>query len=242
MTNSETRRYEMLLRVREFGETHRDRFPAPSLARQAFDEVAAAVAQLSEQAVSKMAAARGGKGTKATARRALTERLEAMARCARVIAEGKPGFDDPFRMPSPRTDQALLTAGRVFVRDAGPVAEQFKSYGMPENFVESLRALVEDFDQAIRTRQAGRDGHMAARGRIEQALSSGLAAVRKLDIIVANQVHDDPVTIAVWERDRRVEYPNRAKKASTEAPVATVPPPPSPSQPEPVPTSNGAAS
>jgi hypothetical protein len=230
----------MLLRVQEFGQTHRDRFAAASLARQAFDEVAAAQAQLSEQAVSKMAAARGGKGTKATARRALTGRLEAMVRCARVIAEAKPGFDDPFRMPSPRTDQALLTAGRVFVRDAGPVAEQFRSYGMPENFIESLRMLVEDFDQAIRARQAGRDGHMAARGRIEQALSLGLAAVRKLDVIVANQFHDDPVTIAVWEHDRRVEYPNRVKKALTEAPIASQAKP-SPSQPEPAPANEAAS-
>ena len=43
MTTIETRPYEMLVRVRDFGEAHRDRFPASSVAGQAFATVGEAV-------------------------------------------------------------------------------------------------------------------------------------------------------------------------------------------------------
>lgn len=39
-----------------------------------------------------------------------------------------------------------------------------------------------------------------------------MSAVRKLDVIVANHLAADPVTQAVWKRDRRVVYPSRAAK------------------------------
>ena len=165
MTTTETRRYEMLLRVREFGARHRDRFPAGSPALDAFDHVAAVVAQLGEQAVSKMSAAGGGKTARAMARRALTERLDAISRCARVIAETTPGFDDSFRLPNPRTEQSILTTGRVFLREAEHSVSRFAELGMPSTLVASLKVLVDEFDQAIRTAHAGRQSHLAARSR-----------------------------------------------------------------------------
>jgi hypothetical protein len=42
---------------------------------------------------------------------------------------------------------------------------------------------------------------------MEAALESVMEAVRKLDVIVANRLHDDAVTMAVWKRARRVGYP-----------------------------------
>lgn len=59
----------------------------------------------------------------------------------------------------------------------------------------------------------------SARAGIQAALSSGFAAVRKLDIVVANQLQDDPMTRAVWERDRRVDYSRRTRKAASPPPV-----------------------
>ena len=39
-----------------------------------------------------------------------------------------------------------------------------------------------------------------------------MTAVYKLDAIVPNALHDDPVTMAVWERDRKVGYARKRKK------------------------------
>jgi hypothetical protein len=86
MTTIETRRYEMLVRVRDFGEAQLDLFPASSVARDQFGAVGAAVRALSTHAVDKMSATREGRNT---------------------------GVEDKFQLPDSIIDQGLLTAGRV---------------------------------------------------------------------------------------------------------------------------------
>ena len=68
MTSMETKRYEMLDRVREFGDAHADLFPESSRAREQFAAVGAAVKELSAYAVKKMSAAHEGSRQKAAAR------------------------------------------------------------------------------------------------------------------------------------------------------------------------------
>jgi hypothetical protein len=205
----------MLMRVHAFGGSHPDLFPESSLAGQAFAVVAEAVTQLTERSRVRTSKKREGHGARRKAREALVPQLETIARTARVIAEESPGFDDPFYLPRHPSDQSLLTAGRAFVHDAEANKAQFVSHNMPQTFVTDLHERVEEFERAIRTLEAGKDGHAAARAAIEVAFASGLAAVRKLDVLVANQLHDDPVTMAVWERDRRVDYRKRSRKPAT---------------------------
>ena len=57
MTNKETRRYEMLVRVRDFGEAHRDLFAKSTPGGEAFAAVADAVRQLSDHAVVRLSTA-----------------------------------------------------------------------------------------------------------------------------------------------------------------------------------------
>ena len=74
MNTMDIRRYEMLVRVRQFGTDHRELFPASSLAGKMFATVANSVGELSKQAASQVSgksAAREGTSTKAVARSAL---------------------------------------------------------------------------------------------------------------------------------------------------------------------------
>ncbi len=222
----ETRRYEMLVRVREFGEAHGHLFPESSLAGEMFGTVGTAVKELSEHAVSKMSTARGGRSTRTLAREALLDRLETISRTARAIGEDTAGLVDKFELPDPPTDQALLTAGRLFARDGEEFKGQFIAHAMPPAFLADLAHLVERFEEAIRGREADRDENTAARASIEAALTSGFAAVKKLDVLVANRLHDDPVVMAVWKRDRRVAYPWRTKAAAATPAPAVSPPAP----------------
>jgi hypothetical protein len=48
-----------------------------------------------------------------------------------------------------------------------------------------------------------------------------MGAVRTLDLVVANQFRDDPVTLAVWDGDRRLNVGRRAKSVAVVA--ATTP-------------------
>jgi len=86
-----------------------------------------------------------------------------------------------------------------------------------------LNTAVQRFEHALRDRDAGRAGQTAAQAGISAALESGTAAVESLDVIIANRLRGDAVTMAVWERERRVKYPKSAANvaAPTPAPVAT---------------------
>ncbi len=211
MTNHETRRYEMLQRVREFGEAHRDLFPGDSPGRQALDTVEAVVKQLGDVAVSKMSATREGRRTKTLARQALKARLDVVSRSARLMAAHDPGFDEQFKLPRPISDQAMVTAGRLFVRNAEAVRGRFIDYGLPATFVADLSVAVDEFEHAIRSRETAKDGHAAARASIGAALASGVAAVRRLEIVIAQHHPLDAATMVMWERDRRVDYPHRRR-------------------------------
>ena len=59
-----------------------------------------------------------------------------------------------------------------------------------------------------------RDERVAARESIKAARASALAAVRTLDVIVANHGALDPVVREVWTRDRRISYPAGPRKGA----------------------------
>lgn len=214
MTNNQSIRYEMLRRVHTFGTNHQHLFPPETRGGQAFVVVTEATRELETHAVSRLALAKEGKDSKARARRALTEHMDAIVRSARTIARGTPGFDVRYRMPRPRTDASLLATARLFVDLVGASKDRFVEYGMSADVGTALQSLAQAFEAATVANDAERDGHTQARARFEAALERGLEAVRQLDIIVANRCRGDDVTMAVWERDRRVEYARRARKAT----------------------------
>ena len=195
-----------------------------------FERIAEAVTELGSHASAKMTTARDGTTVKQHARDALVTSLEAVARTARAIALDTPGLEDKFVIGrvSGRSDQELITTGRTFAQEAEAFAAQFIAHRMRKTFLRDLIAVVDAFERAIRDRQAKQDEHLAARTRIETTLASAMTAVYKLDAIVANAIHDDRVTMAVWTRDRKVRYPKSEKKdaqppAATPAVVTTAP-------------------
>jgi hypothetical protein len=60
MLKTERIRYEMFLRVRDFGTTYRDLFPESSAGGQAFAQVAQAISEIDWHAQAKLGAARDG--------------------------------------------------------------------------------------------------------------------------------------------------------------------------------------
>ena len=214
MTSSDTRRYEMFVRVRDFGETYASLFPAASLAQEQFAAVGAAVKALAGHAVTKMSVARVGKSPKAAARLALIERLETLALTGRAMAQNKPELADRFRVPHPQPDQALITAGRLFAQDAEALKAEFLAHAMPETFIADLTKAVGDFEAAIQDRQNGKAASAGVRASIKTAITAGMAAVTRLDAIVTNHLGRNPQTMAVWRRERRVAATRRRTAAA----------------------------
>ena len=151
-----------------------------------------------------MSAAREGRNDKTAARAALLARLRAISETARAVGQDTPGLEDKFQLQRHLTDQAILTTGRVFAQDAAAFASQFIGHAMPSTFIADLNGLIDQFEKAIQSRQAGKDDQTAARASIEAALASGFVALHKLDAIVTNHLLGDPgVAIAVWRGDRQ---------------------------------------
>src|SRR5436190_12813015 len=164
MNTIERRRYEMLVRVRNFGDSHGHLFPESTVARESFTAVAAAIQELDTQDLRHMAASAAALlEHKTRARDALLSRLRAIGQTARVLANDAPGLDQQFPVPTEPSDQRLLTTGRKFARDVEPLTTGFKAHGMPVTFVADLNGLVDGFDRALRDRGLGRETRRAAR-------------------------------------------------------------------------------
>ena len=215
MRDRERRTYEMFLRVRDFLGMHTAAFPPASMGGQLFVALAGIVEELDTHATAQMSsqsATRQSTTTKATARAALREDLEAIARTARVMALDTPGLEDRFRLPRGSNDQTLLSVARAFAADALPLKAQFIQHEMPANFLEDLAADIADFEQAISNQGLSTDAQVAATEAIDSAIERGLTTVRKLHAVVRNKFANDAATLAAWLSASHVERPPRTKK------------------------------
>src|SRR5256885_5713509 len=102
MNNLETRRFNMLTRVRDFGVTHSNSFPTNSLGGELFSELTQIVQRLEDFASEKSSStgeSRQNSTSKAGARATLKEWLQAIHRTARALAVQTPGIDKKFSIP-----------------------------------------------------------------------------------------------------------------------------------------------
>jgi hypothetical protein len=228
MNAFERRQYEMLLRVRDFGNTHRQLFSAPG-AQQTFAAVSATIDNLTATALLKVTASVSARADRKEAKRkALVDLLARVSQLARVLRAG--GWTLPaFTLPASKSDQALLTTGRQFARDAATVDAEFSANGMGSAVIG---ASTTAFETALRDRGMSRADRTAARARIRELISSALLDVRRLDLMVQNELATDAVVQAVWKQARRVEEARGGSRGATDQPAPT-PAPASEPEPEP---------
>jgi hypothetical protein len=222
MRNEDIRKYQMLVRVRDFGTAHRDLFPARSVAGKLFAAVAAAAEAL-QQYDSTEIAGRGGEqdavASKAEARIALCRQLRAIARIA--AAAEVPGLGAKFRGSLDGNDERLLSQARTFLGEAKPFAETFVAHELPSDFLRQLQAAIDALEQSMRERASGRNQRVGARARIEATMEEGLRAVRQLSAIVPNKLQD-PAAVTLWSGARRIEY-GRARSNEPAIPDGSAP-------------------
>ena len=86
MNATERRQYEMLLRLRDFSNTHHDLFGQSTVAQEAFASVNTAIDELTATDLIKLSASVSARADrKAMARRALTELMMKVGQLARVL-------------------------------------------------------------------------------------------------------------------------------------------------------------
>jgi hypothetical protein len=201
MNENETRKYEMLARVRDFGTRHATTFPPGTLAAELFAQVGSAVAQLSNYSVAQATGngtAREGTVSRHLALEALRTDLEMLSRTARTIAVRQPGIVEKFRLPETERAQALLDTARSFAAAAVPLRDEFALLELSATFFAKLEADIVAVEQALSVQRRGRDARVAARASIEGTVSAGVLAVRQLDTIVRNKFATDAVILMAW--------------------------------------------
>ena len=204
MIKTQRLRYEMFVRVRNFGTSNREVFPEASVAGQRFGQVAAVVANITAQLVRRADARAETRKVKDTTRVAVLNHLRAIASTGRRAAGGET-VPHPFRMPSRRSTTAVITTARLFMEEADARKEQFVALGMPATFLADFQKAVEDLERAVEVQQDSRAARKKAQAAIETDLARGYNVIRDLDVTVANALRDDPVRLGQWQGARRVE-------------------------------------
>ena len=242
MTRIERRRYDMLIRLRNFGASHAQLFPDTSPAHAAFAVIATEVDLLESLDVAERSASQAARvARKAAARQALADTLVRAGSTARVLARANATVDAQIDLPLPNDDLLLLTLARQFAASAAPSATQFAAHGIP---LAEVDERVAAFEQALHERGMRRNDRIKARAEIAASFQRAMDAVDVLDVTVANVFTADPVALAVWKHDRRVGYPRSHAAASKPELPAAAPasePQPGPAVAPAAPAGNGPA-
>ena len=222
MKDTERRRLEMFIRVREFGAAHAAQFPPTSFAGEQLIVVDSVINTLETHTSvqsSGRSTVRQSATSKAVARDELMRDLEAISRTARAMGMTIPGLADKFRIPHHQSNQTVLTVARAALSDALPFKTEFIRRGMPANFMEDLQSDIDELEETIARKAQGAGSQVAATAAIDTEIERGMNAVRELDPVMRNTFSSDPATLAEWQSASHVERPPRRTPVPTTTPT-----------------------
>ena len=125
------------------------------------------------------------------------------------MSKTSPGADEVFRVSERASDVSLLASARSILDESQLAVDRLVLCGLPKTFVTDLQELIERFAQAIDGRRSKRSDVASAQQGIKTSVSRALDACRTLDIVVTITLKKDPVKVAAWRRDRRVNPKSR---------------------------------
>lgn len=208
MNHHERRRYDMFIRVAQFGADNAADFPPGSVGATQFAEVGAVVTRLQELLGDQsegFSDARFEYQNKDTARENLREEIVDINRTARSMVYLVPGIDTMFRMPRNATDADLLAVGRAFHQNSEQYNDQFVEYGLPANFRNELQAAIDAFEASLATPGTAVDEQVAATAEIGSVVKRGMRAVRILKGVVKNKYRNNVGKLAAWLSASHIE-------------------------------------
>lgn len=221
MNDSDRRRYEMLVRVKQFGIDNAADFTG--IATTKFAEVGSKV----DQTETKSAAQQAGFAQSAqqfevkdTAREDLRDEMAAIARTARSMEYSFDGISEEFRFQRNLSDETMLARARAFATAAVAREADFIAYGLPATFIADLTAAANAFEATFASAASATAGQVAATAESAAFIREAMIAKRVLEGIVRNRYANDPGKLAAWISASHVE------KAPKSPPLVTPPPTP----------------
>ncbi len=214
MTKNETRKYDMLTRVRGFAAIYGQLFPGTSTAHEAFASLAEAIDRLEAIDVAERAASDGARATRRDAARAVFDTLLKRAGAtARVLRKTHSQLQARIPLPLPKDNLQALTLARQFAAGAASCGADFAARAIP---LSTFEAGITLFEAALAHHGTSREQRVTVRAERQAVFAQAMHAVETLDVIVANGV-TDPVALALWAHDRLVTPPRRRRVQAEDA-------------------------
>lgn len=215
MNKNDRVRYDMFVRVDEFGKTNQADFPAGSVGAAQFAIVAAVIAQIQSLIGDQTASrddARFHYATKATLREDLRSEMSDINETARSMIYQFAGIELKFRMPRGDNDANLLAAARAFYQSSEEYEAAMIEYGLPIDFRANLQEAITAFEQSLNAPGAALDSQIAATADIGETVRRGMQAVRILDGVVRNKYRANTGRLAAWLSASHIEKINAKPK------------------------------
>lgn len=204
MTRAQRFRYQMFVRVRDFGAAHTLLFPEQSKIGQAFARVAEEVTAIETHGKDHVVGTAEARRVKAATRAAVFNYMKTLALAARRVT--RPDVkENPFRLSRGRNLARELATARAFIEQAHTRQDEFIEFGLPTTFLSDFTALVNNLQQAVDGRLGSRARRSKALAGIRNAIARGTEVIRDLDALLAIALRDDPDTYAAWSAVRRIE-------------------------------------
>lgn len=82
---------------------------------------------------------------------------------------------------------------------------------MPDTFPEDLGGMLDQFEAAIKEKNAGRAAHVGAHADLDAVINDIMQIVRQLDALHRFRYRNDPEALAAWRSARSVGWPSGGK-------------------------------
>lgn len=206
MNDGDKRRYEMQVRVVQFGNKHAASFTGIATAK--FAELATLV----DATETKSAEQQSGFGeaaqqfeVKDTCRENLRDLMSDISRTAKSMEYAIDGISNKFFFQRNMSDANLLAKARAFHSESQPYNTDFIAYGLPTTFRADLNAAADAFEASFTNTAGATAEHVAATAATAAKIREGMIIVRILDGIVKNKYSNDPGNLAAWISASHVE-------------------------------------
>lgn len=221
MNDNDRLRYEMLVKVNQFGIDNASDFPPATIVPAQFTLLTTVVNTAESQSADQQAGfseAAQQYEVKDTRRENLRDQMAAISRTSKSMEYAFDGIADKFKFQRNLNDEALLAKARAFVVEAEVYELNFHAYGLPTTFLTDLNTAANAFEASFGETASAQAEHIAATADISAVIRQGMVIVRTLDAPVRNIYVNNPGKLAAWTSASHVEKP----------PKVTPKPPPQP--------------
>lgn len=217
MNTQSQKRFNMFLRVQQFGVEHAGIFAENTYGGKLFGEIGLIVGEMVRGVAGQNEGEkRSVSGKLSKAKKNLIEDLQAIARTGQTMNKDFPEVAGKFKLTMPLSNPDLLGTARAFAGFAEPYRASFIERNLPANFLEDLEADISLFEAALRDRITVSNQRTAASRAIRTGATKGMDAVKRLDAVVRNTFRGNEVKLADWKRAKALTRLNaRGATAAT---------------------------